>query len=70
MGNREISEVADRLERTIARLEALINHTAASREEQYRKMLEETATILLSTKGSFRSRQLKQLRERIQSVLK
>jgi len=42
----------------------------ASRETVYRQALRETVAVLEATRTSFRSRQLKELRERIESVLR
>lgn len=70
MSARELQEVIDRLEGLIARLESLVENTKDRHEHEYRRMLQETAAVLLATKGSFHSRRLKQLRERIEAFLK
>jgi len=70
MSARKVEEVADRLEGLITRLEGLLENRSPCREAEYRRLLQETVAVLAATKNSFRSRRLKELRERIETILR
>ena len=54
----------------ITQLKDLWEKESQCRERLYRQQLERTVEVLNQTKHSFRSKQLKSLREEIESVLK
>lgn len=68
-------EHVERFENAVARMEQLLNQSSDvsskpdPRSEQYRAILEKTVDALERTKSSFKSKQLKELREEIQAVL-
>ncbi len=63
------SQELERLEHLVDRLENAVVIPANRRAEMYREALEDTVKILLQTKNAFRSKQLQELRERIERVL-
>ncbi|MBI1389041.1 MAG: hypothetical protein GC154_11390 [bacterium] len=71
-----LSDSVSRLENAIERLDEGPSSPAAgdleepSREASYRRTLEEAAAALEKTKRSFRSKQLMELRQKIEEVLK
>jgi hypothetical protein len=66
---RPLEALVERFERLAVRLEACSSREAREREAAYRSALQEAVEVLRQTKGAFRSKQLKQLRERIESLL-
>jgi len=79
----ELKTLVTRLEALTAKLEGVVTaaHTPvpqpaartnqeAPREAEYRQALRDTVAVLEATRTSFRSKQLKLLRERIEDVLK
>jgi predicted RNase H-like nuclease len=66
---RPLEELVERFERLAVRLEACSSREALEREAVYRSALQEAVEVLRQTKGAFRSKQLKQLRERIEGLL-
>lgn len=75
----ELRNLLERLEALTARLEGLTGVSdghggssggVAPREAVYREALNEAVAVLEATRSSFRSRQLRDLRERIESVLR
>ncbi len=64
-----LSVIVDRLEGLVFRLENPDSCANSSREMRFRNMLLETIQILEATKQAFHSKQLKQLRERVEEVL-
>lgn len=64
-----IREIADRLEGLITRMEGKMDQKTKREVETYRSLLEETVSVLVSTKSSFHSRQLMALRKRIEAAL-
>lgn len=63
----------DKVDLILERLEALADqiefNTDRSLEDKYREALKDAAKTLEATKNAFKSKQLKQLRERIEAVL-
>jgi len=66
----EVKEAVDRLEGLITRLESMVQHEDHCREKRYRQALLGAVSVLITTKNSFHSRQLKQLRENLEAALK
>lgn len=67
--HRPLEEIVERFERLAVRLEACSERERPERERVYRDALQEAVEVLRQTKGAFRSKQLKQLRERIEVLL-
>lgn len=63
----------DKLELILQRLDSISHQVERqnekSLEDEYREVLLDTARTLEATKHAFKSKQLKELRERIESVL-
>jgi hypothetical protein len=71
MPEANLTEVMDRLEGLASRLEGMTgSDITRAREAMYRETLFEAVVVLEETKHAFRSRRLKDLRERIESVLR
>ncbi len=57
-------------EALLIRLKSLVNTDALRKEQLFRRQLKRTVEVLQRTRHAFRSKQLKNLREEIESVLK
>ncbi|MBN2326057.1 MAG: hypothetical protein JXR73_02810 [Candidatus Omnitrophica bacterium] len=70
MGNaKEIDSVLSRLETAAEKIESSLAADHQKKAERYRRELKNVVEVLEQTKGAFRSKQLKNLRERIEDVL-
>jgi hypothetical protein len=68
--NKEKLEVSKLDENTVAQLRDILETEALQRERKFRKQLERAVEVLEQTRSAFRSKQLKELREEIQNILK
>jgi hypothetical protein len=65
----DFDHIVSRLEDAADKIESSLVTRCKEKIELYRRELSNVVTVLEQTKGSFHSKQLKNLRERLESVL-
>ncbi len=67
--NQNIEDIVSRLETAVKIIESSAIKSPQDERDCYRQELENAVAVLKQTKGAFHSKQLKNLRERIEHVL-